>query len=463
MSTVAAFGAVMTSSVPVAMGFLVIPGAEHFGVSTAQFLVYFTLFLVTAALMFSVTGRLIARFGVRAVLITSGLISVLAGVGMAFSPNILIYYVFAFFMGVGAAGNNLLPAKTLVIGWHVHKRRGTVLGVVATGGATGGFLIGLIFPSIMEAGGFVGGVLGLAGMAFICSVLTGIFLARNPPRPGEENADEADAEVGHSKEDRKRLLKGFGFTVVLLAIGSFLFSLEGAFGSVQAAVYPTFGIDLQTAGLMISFYSICGIIAKPILGIMHDKMGMKPLFIALTVLYILGLPALALSLQLGLNLTFPILAISALSLSIPGVIIPLVAVNAAGRERFATIYGFMLTGSFIGTGIGVPAWGIVFDMTGEFTLAMYAGGAAGLIGLLLAYLGLHRGIQIRAGQGETSTTGIFLPDGTEAPREPDAAIDALEALEELEAEAEIAGVGHGQARLDAQVLEDGNPEEVRTL
>ena len=463
MSTVAAFGAVMTSSVPVAMGFLVIPGAEHFGVSTAQFLVYFTLFLVTAALMFSVTGRLIARFGVRAVLITSGLISVLAGVGMAFSPNILIYYVFAFFMGVGAAGNNLLPAKTLVIGWHVHKRRGTVLGIVATGGATGGFLIGLIFPSIMEAGGFVGGVLGLAGMAFICSVLTGIFLARNPPRSGEENADEADAEVGHSKEDRKRLLKGFGFTVVLLAIGSFLFSLEGAFGSVQAAVYPTFGIDLQTAGLMISFYSICGIIAKPILGIMHDKMGMKPLFIALTVLYILGLPALALSLQLGLNLTFPILAISALSLSIPGVIIPLVAVNAAGRERFATIYGFMLTGSFIGTGIGVPAWGIVFDMTGEFTLAMYAGGAAGLIGLLLAYLGLHRGIQIRAGQGETSTTGIFLPDGTEAPREPDAAIDALEALEELEAEAEIAGVGHGQARLDAQGLEDGNPEEVRTL
>src|SRR5690606_14608819 len=129
MSTVAAFGAVMTSSVPVAMGFLVIPGAEHFGVSTAQFLIYFTLFLVTAALMFSVTGRLIARYGVRAVLITSGLVSVLAGVGMAFSPNIFVYYVFAFFMGIGAAGNNLLPAKTLVIGWHVHKRRGTVLGV----------------------------------------------------------------------------------------------------------------------------------------------------------------------------------------------------------------------------------------------------------------------------------------------------------------------------------------------
>ena len=70
----------------------------------------------------------------------------------------------------------------------------------------------------------------------------------------------------------------------------------------------------------------------------------------------------------------------------------MVAVNAAGRQRFPIIYGFMLTGSFTGTGIGVPVWGVVYDLTGEFTLAMDAGGAVGLIGLLVAYLGLHRGL-----------------------------------------------------------------------
>ncbi|HQZ47787.1 MAG TPA: MFS transporter [Microbacteriaceae bacterium] len=409
----------MTSSAPVAMGFTAIPGAEHFGVTTAQYLIYFTLFLVTAALTFSVMGRLITRFGVRAVLISTGTLASLAGVGMAFSPNIYVFYLFAFVLGLGAAGNNLLPAKTLVVGWHVHKRRGTVLGFVATGGATGGLLIGLIFPSVMAAGGFVGGWLAIAAMAFVCSVVTGIFLAKNPPIDHEEGAgDEAagEEEAVHpaTKNGRKALIKGFGFTIVLLAIGSFLFSLEGAFGSVQAAVYPTFGIDLSTAGLMIAFYSVCGIVAKPLLGIMHDKLGMKPLFVALTVLFILGMPALALTMQMGWNLMFPILAISAISLSIPGVIIPLVAVNAAGRERFATIYGFMLTGSYIGTGIGVPLWGLVYDITGAFTLAMYVGGAAGLIGLALAYIGLQRGIKTRAAMNESSTTGIFLPDGTEA-------------------------------------------------
>ena len=410
-STVGAFGAIMTSSTPVAMGFLVIPGAEHFGVTTGQFLIFFTLFLLTSAVMFGFTGRLIGRVGVRVVLIVGGLISSFAWIAMAFAPNIYVYYVLAFIMGIGAAGNNLLPANTLVTGWHVHKRRGTVLGIVATGGAFGGMVIGFVFPSVMAAGGFVGGAIGIGIMVFICSVLTGIFLVKNPPRPGEEHADEVVASA--TKHERKAAIKGFGFTVVLLAIASFLFALEGGFSTVQAAVYTSFGIDLATAGLMISFYSLCGIIAKPILGFMHDKMGMKPLFIALTVLYIVGLPALALSMQLGLNLTFPILAISALSLSVPGVIIPLVAVNAAGRQRFPVIYGFMLTGSFTGTGIGVPVWGVVYDLTGEFTLAMYAGGAVGLIGLLFAYLGLHRGLRHRASLNETVTTGVFLPEDAE--------------------------------------------------
>ena len=413
MSTVAAFGAIMTSSTPVAMGFLVIPGSEHFGVTTAQFLIYFTLFLLTSAALFGFTGRLILRIGVRPVLITGGIISALAWVGMAYAPNIYVFYIFAFIMGVGASGNNLLPANTLITGWHVHKRRGTVLGLAATGAAFGGMIIGFVFPSIMAAGGFVGGALAIGAMIFICSTLTGIFLAKNPPRPGEENAD--DTVEATSKADRKAAIKGFGFTVVLLAIAGFLFSLENAFNTVQAGVYTTFGIDLVTAGLMISFFSLCGIVAKPLLGFMHDKLGVKVLLSTLVVLYILGLPALALSMQLGLNLTFPILVIAAISLSVPTVILPLLAVNAAGRERFPIIYGFMLTGSFAGTGIGVPLWGLVFDTTGSFALAMYGGGIGGLIGLGLAFYGLRRGMRYRQSMNETITTGIVLEEGEVTP------------------------------------------------
>ena len=119
--------------------------------------------------------------------------------------------------------------------------------------------------------------------------------------------------------------------------------------------------------------------------------------------------------QLGLNLTFPILVIAAISLSVPTVILPLLAVNAAGRERFPIIYGFMLTGSFAGTGIGVPLWGLVFDTTGSFALAMYGGGIGGLIGLGLAFYGLRRGMRYRQSMNETITTGIVLEEGEVTP------------------------------------------------
>ena len=58
-----------------------------------------------------------------------------------------------------------------------------------------------------------------------------------------------------------------------------------------------------------------------------------------------------------LALTGFLLAIAAISLSIPGVIIPLVAVNAAGHERFPMMYGFMLAGTFTGLGLAAPARG----------------------------------------------------------------------------------------------------------
>ncbi len=89
----------------------------------------------------------------------------------------------------------------------------------------------------------------------------------------------------------------------------------------------------------------------------------------------------------------------------------------------------MLTGSFTGTGIGAPAWGLVYDLTGDFTLAMYMGGACGLIGLLLVFIAMRRGLRTRAALNETSTTGIFLPDNAE------------EASEELVAEAVVADAG----------------------
>lgn len=385
-STVAAFGAMVTASLSLAMGFLVNPGAKHFGVTTAQFLLYFSIFIMTSAIAFSFVGPVIARIGVRLVLIVTGLIAAASVFGMAFAPNIIVFYVLAVPLGVGAAGCNLLSANTLVTGWHVHSRRGTVLGVVACGIGVGSIAWGFLFPPLVRAGGFRVGVLAVAAGFVLFSVLPGIFLARNPPL--------AEPGVGEVHEDSARgkvSLSGFKLVIGTLALGAMLFSFESAFGSIQPAVYDAAGIDSTVAGYMLSFYAFCGILAKPMLGYMYDRFGARALFVVLAALFVFGLPPLGLALQVGVDVLFPFLALAALSLAIPTVILPLVAVEAVGRDRFPVAYGAVLAGLFIGLAISVPSWGFIFDVNGTYVPAMYGGGVAGLVGLWVVFIAMRLG------------------------------------------------------------------------
>ena len=385
-STVAAFGAMVTASLSVAMGFLVNPGAKHFGVTTAQFLLYFSIFIMTSAIAFSFVGPVIARIGVRLVLIVTGLIAAASTFGMAFAPNIIVFYVLAVPLGVGAAGCNLLSANTLVTGWHVHSRRGTVLGVVACGIGVGSIAWGFLFPPLVRAGGFRVGVLAVAAGFVLFSVLPGIFLARNPPL--------AEPGVGEVHEDSARgkvSLSGFKLVIGTLALGAMLFSFESAFGSIQPAVYDAAGIDSTVAGYMLSFYAFCGILAKPMLGYMYDRFGARALFVVLAALFVFGLPPLGLALQVGVDVLFPFLALAALSLAIPTVILPLVAVEAVGRDRFPVAYGAVLAGLFIGLAISVPSWGFIFDVNDTYVPAMYGGGVAGLVGLWVVFIAMRLG------------------------------------------------------------------------
>lgn len=386
-STVAAFGAMVTASLSIAMGFLVNPGAKHFGVTTAQFLLYFSIFIMTSAIAFSFVGPVIARTGVRLVLIVTGLIAAASMFGMAFAPNIVVFYLLAVPLGVGAAGCNLLSANTLVTGWHVHDRRGTVLGVVACGIGGGSIAWGLLFPPLVRAGGFRVGVLAVAAGFVLFSVLPGIFLARNPP-PAEQGLS---GEVHEDGPRGKVSLSGFKLVIGTLAVGAMLFSFESAFGSIQPAVYDAAGIDSTIAGYMLSFYAFCGILAKPILGYMYDRFGPKALFAVLATLFLFGLPPLGLALQLDVDVLFPFLALAALSLAIPTVILPLVAVEAVGRDRFPVAYGAVLAGLFIGLAISVPSWGFIFDVNDTYVPAMYGGGVAGLVGLWVVFIAMRLG------------------------------------------------------------------------
>ncbi|MDQ0691444.1 hypothetical protein [Arthrobacter sp. W4I7] len=64
-STVGAAMLVMAAGTTVAFGFLVGPGSSHFGVTTAQFLLWYSIFTISTAIAGSLTGRLSEKLGIN--------------------------------------------------------------------------------------------------------------------------------------------------------------------------------------------------------------------------------------------------------------------------------------------------------------------------------------------------------------------------------------------------------------
>lgn len=382
MSTIAAAGMMLTTSTSAGAGFMIVPGMARFHVGAGQYLLFFSIFTLAAAATNMLSGSLMTRYGVRIVSIIGSIGVFLSYVGIALSPNVMVFYVFAGILGTAWTGCTLLASSYLTTAWHNHSRRGSVVGIVAMGGAVGGIVWGLAIPAVVSAGGFTSGFLALAGAVLVFGVIPAIFLVRNPP------ISDADHDVveREGRPNNRSLWGGFIGITVFLGLAFFVFALESSFGVIQPAVYDSFGIDPVQAGLLVSLYSVCGLIAKPILGYLFDKLGVRTLFITLTVLYILGLPGIAFFGQTANGMILILLPLASLSLAVPTIILPLVTAQAVGNARFPMIYGTILTTFGIGLAISTPLWGFSFDATGSYDLAMYSAGLLGVLGVVLAYI-----------------------------------------------------------------------------
>ncbi len=392
MATIAAFGMMVTVSTVAAAGFTVVPGTEHFGVGAGRYLIWYSVFTLSTAAVYTYAGRLLERHGAR-VMSIGGSIGVAASfVGMGFAPNLAAFYAWAAVLGVSWTGCTYLVATHLTTVWHTHSRRGTVVGIVATGFSFGGFLWGLVFPPIVANFGFTGAFTAIAGFVVLFAVLPAIFLVRETSEIISEVPGSAEPDA---RDRGRRLTRGFTIVTALLGAAFFLFALESAFVSVQPAVYDNLGVSATTAGLLVSVYSISGLIAKPILGYLHDRLGVIALYTVLVCLFVLGLPMIALFGDLGSGVLFLLLPVAALSLSVPTIILPLVTLRAVGQERFAVVYGFALSAFAVGLAAALPLWGLIRDLTGSYSLAMLGGAGLGIVGVLISFAAYRVGRSLR--------------------------------------------------------------------
>lgn len=399
-STIAAGLLYALQAVSLLFGFLIVPGTVQFDISVTQYQLWFTIYMLAAMVALPIQGRLIARYGVKIVLAVSGAILIAAGMGMAFSADVTALYLLSIPFGVGWAGSTMTPANTILVGWWPQNKRGRAIGVSSMLGALAGVVYGLFFPALIEAGGYTTGILVMVAIITAMLVLA-LVLLKNPPLLEAIAAAPAKARVPLS-----------GRTVLVLALlmlASCIFAIEGTFSTIMGAVYTVNGFDAATAGVLVSLFAISSFFVTPVLGWVHDKMGINAVMIIFAISFIIAQPGFVIFLPMAQWSAFVLVPIAAVSLSVLSVLTPLVTARVARPAQFPVFYSLANTGSTVGYAGGAILWGLVFDLTGSFDLAMILGGATGVVAVVLNFFLVRKftlGAEEKAARDEAPAEGI---------------------------------------------------------
>ena len=85
--------------------------------------------------------------------------------------------------------------------------------------------------------------------------------------------------------------------------------------------------------------------------------------------------------MLGKALVWPALVLLALGMGIYTTLLPVVVRRVFGSREYASIWALIATVGSVGTVAGYPLWGVVYDLTGTYTLGLI--GAAVLLGIAM--------------------------------------------------------------------------------
>jgi MFS family permease len=371
---------------------------QEFGGSRLGVSLGLTVTATVGAIAAPFVGSALDRFPLKRV-IAAGAISM--GIGFLALSQVRtpleFYLALGAFIGFGASAMGGLATAKLVTNWF-SRRRGTALGIAATGISASGVVMPLVTAMLIEAYGWRNGFL-LYG-AFTVLVVVPLVLRlviSNPeevglrpdgqppasavPAPSVARSPIAAAGPAPLRNDRN-------FWVLVLVIG-LLFCCQSATLTHMVPRVTDTGVSLQVASLVMSLCAGAGIIGKLSFGWLVDRWTARRAIWFTITCQVIGQLAM-----LGAG-GLPLFAIGAALFGYGmGGVVPMQGALVAklfGRARFGKALGMMRPAMFPVQIAGVPLAGAIYDATGSYQLAFIL-----FIGLYLLAALLALGFQERA-------------------------------------------------------------------
>jgi MFS family permease len=368
------------------LGAFVGPLTSEFGWSRAQVTGAAVAASLGMILMGTTIGSLADRFGARRVALFSQVLLILTVASLSqINSSIWSLYAGYFALGILCSGTLPITWSRAVIGWFF-KARGVALGLSLVG--TG--LIGMSLPTfvtwLVGLVGWRGAYLGLATLPLVLGMPAALLFfheADDRQRAAGAVAASSDTaavwgytlrEVMHQRQFWQMAVAFFIAAVVIGSINVHSISLltdRGIDRTAAAAVAGLLGLTV-VFGRLISGYFLDGFPGSRVAFVM------------------LAIPALACVMlaNSGANLYLCGLAIIMVGLA-AGAEHDIAAFFGAryfGRRHYGAVYGLLYTIYTLGSGMGPPLAGWVFDTTGSYELALYGGAVIFLVAAVMTGL-----------------------------------------------------------------------------
>ena len=361
-------GVSVTPMVYTVFGLFLIPIATEFGWPRAGVSFVLLIIAIAGAIGYPIVGRLIDRYGARPVILTGNVLfaASVASVSLAEASRLQFYSAYAL-IGITAAIPSSVMFTKVIAGWF-DQRRGLFLGIAGgLGNGIGAALSPLFVYALISSYGWRAGFQGIGAAIILIGFPVLYLLLRDPPRDVSRSATEhLEKTAGFTLAEA---LKTHTFWIILAAIALGAGCMTAIFAHVVPMLLDR-GVPAGQATTVLATFSLVTAGWQIGMGYMLDRIP-RPWIAA--PFYLLALAGLIL---LESASSYPLLLLSGmlmgLGLGTEYGVLPYFLSRYFGTRHYGAISGSMYGVIVLTQGLTPFLMDIVFDVTGNYDIAIIA-------------------------------------------------------------------------------------------
>lgn len=324
------------------------------------------------ALSAPLIGRIADRYGIRPVAIAGTLLISFAFAGLStVDGSVWQALLWMLLLGLAVPGTTGIVYSRAISGWF-STSRGLALGLMSSGISIGALIATPVIARVIEAHGFRGGYLTLAGIALFIglpAILIGLRERRDTANSQPDDMRLVDVEPLPPVTPLLRTRRFW-----LLAAIMFLVNIPSSGILTQLAPLLTGkGLSTDTAALLMSAYVLSVLAGRIGIGWLFDRLPAARVAAIVTLVSAFGCLSFLSATPIAF-VAFGVVTVGLMQGAETDVLAYFVS-RLFDHRHFSSIYGLQVTCGMTGTAVGVIGFGQLYDLFAGYDMVLMIGAA----------------------------------------------------------------------------------------